>query len=393
MTSNNNSYLVFLKKELLKNGFKNAEIKEVSTRKNYLNSEHYIMYADKDNIHFSFDYLLYGKYKGYSISVRNSKSLYGKSFRKTGINKIKDLIDESDYIIDEIESIEEGRNPENSELSDNEKLKDKKSEILNQFFADNNISGSDKNDYTVNDKFEVELKTESYLTEVTRRMMVDKSRHQSDKSKARYKRRSHYQGNISLRDVDFSKFYTDDLLVATAKVGDYYCTIAFQGVLLRARDLVKKSPKHVLTQQIIIKSVSSAIDDSDLLINCNCGDFTYRFAYYATKLGYKWGKPETRPSDVTNPKDLLGSCCKHLLAILSNKKWTTQIAVGITDYIYKQGLDDLRKAMAYDEVQLPSEIARELGKKGAYAKMYNKQFKDQDREQEELELKGDDNND
>lgn len=101
--------------------------------------------------------------------------------------------------------------------------------------------------------------------------------------------------------------------------------------------------------------------------------------------GYKWGKPETRPSDITNPNDLLGSCCKHLLAILSNKKWTTQIAIGITDYAYKQGIDALRKAMAYDEVQLPSEIARELGKQGAYAKMYNKQFADQDRAAEEAE--------
>lgn len=100
--------------------------------------------------------------------------------------------------------------------------------------------------------------------------MVDKSKTQSDKSKERFKRRSKYQGNITLRDLDLSKFYVDDLVVATAKVGDYYDTVAFQGVLLRCRDLVKASPKHILTQQIIIKAVGQAIDESDLLVNCNC---------------------------------------------------------------------------------------------------------------------------
>lgn len=277
-------------------------------------------------------------------------------------------------------------------MSGSVKLKDHKKELDDYFDKnkDNDLESNDPEDYIVTDAGNVELKSESYLMEVTRRMMVDKSKKQSDKSKERYKRRTRYQGNIILRDVDLSRFYTDDLIVATARIGDYFDTVAFQGVILRMKDLVEKSPKHILTQQIIIKAVSQAIDESDILVNCDCGDFIYRYAYWATRLGYKWGKPETRPSDKTNPGDLLGSCCKHLLALLSNKKWTTQIAIAISDYVEKQGIDNLRKAMAYDDVELPSELARKLGKQGAYTRMYNKQFKDQDREaeeQEELQLK------
>lgn len=158
-------------------------------------------------------------------------------------------------------------------LSGQSVIKSHKDELDDYFDKnkDNDLESQDPDDYTVTDSGNIELK-ESLLLEITRRQMVDKSKHQSDKSKERYKRRTHYQGNISLRDIDFSKFYTDDILVATAKVGDYYNTVAFQGVILRMRDLVKKSSKHVLTQQMIIKAVSSAIDDSDLLVNCNCPD-------------------------------------------------------------------------------------------------------------------------
>lgn len=254
---------------------------------------------------------------------------------------------------------------------------------------DDNLETDNPDDYIITDSGNVELK-ESVLLEIRRQQIVDKSKNQSQKSKERFKKRTHYQGNLMIRDINLDRFFSDDLIVATAKVGDYFATVAFQGVLSRILDLVKGSKNHTLVQKLIIKAVSQVIDDSDLLINCDCDDFKYRFAYWATTYGYKWGKQQNQPPKYkrTNMDDISGSCCKHLLAVLSNKNWVNRIAIAITDYVEKQGIDKLRTAMGYDEVQLPSEIARELGHKGAYAKMYNKQFKDQDdQEWEELRAK------
>lgn len=64
-----------------------------------------------------------------------------------------------------------------------------------------------------------------------------------------------------------------------------------------------------------------------ILHNC------YRFAYWATKYGYKYGKPENRPAKITNPNDKLGAMCKHLTSILSNKKWTVKVASVLNEFI------------------------------------------------------------
>ena len=52
----------------------------------------------------------------------------------------------------------------------------------------------------------------------------------------------------------------------------------------------------------------------------------YRFAYWASKFGYKYGELETRPPKITNPNDKHGAVCKHLLALLSSKRWLVKVA-------------------------------------------------------------------
>lgn len=80
------------------------------------------------------------------------------------------------------------------------------------------------------------------------------------------------------------------------------------------------------------------VDAGVMLHNC------YRFAYYATKYGYKYGTPETRPPKKTNPKDNLGATCKHLSALLYSKRWLVKLATSLNNLI-KQYADDFRKAM------------------------------------------------
>ena len=97
------------------------------------------------------------------------------------------------------------------------------------------------------------------------------------------------------------------------------------------------------------------VDSGVILHNC------YRFAYWATKYGYKYGKPETRPSKITNPDDKLGAMCKHLSALLSNKKWITKMASTLNSFI-KENIDKIREFLGVSEDELtaakPSKIPK-----------------------------------
>lgn len=101
------------------------------------------------------------------------------------------------------------------------------------------------------------------------------------------------------------------------------------------------------------------------------GDFTYRFAYMATQLDYKYGKPENRPADIRNPHNY-GSICKHLISVLSNKKWLQQVTGTLMDFIVKNidKVNDYLKLKDDKELTLPNELARYNAKKGFYTKLF-----------------------
>lgn len=65
----------------------------------------------------------------------------------------------------------------------------------------------------------------------------------------------------------------------------------------------------------------------------NCPDWTYRYAYYATKNNINSGDAENRASNITNPDDKLGSACKHVLLVLSNNSWCLKVASTIYNYV------------------------------------------------------------
>lgn len=109
------------------------------------------------------------------------------------------------------------------------------------------------------------------------------------------------------------------------------------------------------------------VDAGVMLHNC------YRFAYMATQFEYKYGKPENRPSNITNP-DGYGAMCKHLIALLSNKSWISQVASTLQQWIIDE-IDWVRDflKMSEEEFKLPDEYARYLGKHGAMKKFWDKQ--------------------
>lgn len=173
---------------------------------------------------------------------------------------------------------------------------------------------------------------ESYLQEVSRKDLVAKSRMQGKK---RFDRRLNYQVS-NFRGVDLQKLFENDYFVFTTPIKDYVCTIAFPGVFSSLKRVVRSTAGNPskINLQMVIKALRIAFDDTDdIKVNCTCADWIYRFAYWATKNGYKYGDPENRPSDITNPKDALGATCKHLDLLLSNKRWLTKAASVVNAFI------------------------------------------------------------
>lgn len=168
-----------------------------------------------------------------------------------------------------------------------------------------------------------------YIYEISRKNLVGKTKALSP---TRYNKRVRYSAN-EYKGIDVSELLSDDMLVSKVRVKDYICTIAFEGVLHNVLNVVSRQPKHNVTLQSVIRALNQAIDKTDILVDCSCPDFIYRFSYYATKFGYKYGKPENRPPKITNPRDKLGAMCKHLTALLANKRWLVKLASIVNDFI------------------------------------------------------------
>lgn len=150
-------------------------------------------------------------------------------------------------------------------------------------------------------------------------------------SKQRYKKRLNYQIS-NFKGVDLSELFNNDYFVFRTPINNYEVIIAFPGVLSELKEVVKATHGDVrrINLQLVIKALRKAFDKADdVKIRCSCGDFRYRFMYYAWKNDYLYGKPTPgteEPPKITNPDNNLGPACKHLNLFLSNKKWLTKAA-------------------------------------------------------------------
>ena len=154
------------------------------------------------------------------------------------------------------------------------------------------------------------------LTEMRRQEMVSTSRKDT---KARYERRKAISpSSVTYKAFEIKQFLSTGKLVFHIDVKDYKVTIEVNNILVHLKQLINDGKR--INYKNIYSYLGKSLDKSDLLIDCTCPDFRYRFAYVATKNKFKANSPETRPAKVTNPSNM-GVCCKHLLHILSNKLW------------------------------------------------------------------------
>lgn len=206
----------------------------------------------------------------------------------------------------------------------------------------------------------------SHLLEVSRKDLVTKSRTQD---KGRYKRRLNYQVS-NFRGVDLKEMFENDYFVFKTPIKDYVCVVAFPGVFSQLRKVVKETHGDAtkINLQMVIKALRRAFDATDdVKVDCTCADWRYRYAYWATQNGYKYGAPESRPSDITNPDDAIGATCKHLNLLLSNKRWLTKAASVVNSFI--KAYPDKAALYLYDE----DEIVKNLDKDEIQDKEVNKE--------------------
>lgn len=153
------------------------------------------------------------------------------------------------------------------------------------------------------------------LNEVRRATLLKRSEKQDN---ARFQRRMTVDDNeYHYYSIDIGEFIETGSLKFRFEVRDYDITLQVDGML----DFLKKKTKRKKVSYATVRQfLSQALDRSNIKVDCTCPDFRYRFAYTATRKGFKANNPEDRPSNITNPK-LRGSGCKHILKLLNNKKW------------------------------------------------------------------------
>ncbi len=177
----------------------------------------------------------------------------------------------------------------------------------------------------------------SILFEDSRNQLITKSK-SSSKGRERYNKRnkSRVANTVkAMNSIDMNKLFKDDILTVNIPVhgetDDYTVRITFGGFLEILRDQI--DPERELSFREISRAAIIGFNKGDVYIHCSCPDFQYRFNYYATRNDINSGTPETRPSDITNPDDKLGSACKHILLVLNNTSWIIRVARVITNYI------------------------------------------------------------
>ena len=178
-----------------------------------------------------------------------------------------------------------------------------------------------------------------HLNEVSRRNLVGKTKVFSP---ARYDKRLRYSA-MSIPEIDEDELLNNDMLVLSIQVGSYTDTIAYRGVIKRIVDIAKHSRDHRVNRRLVVRVLNEQIDLTDVYVRCSCPDFKMRYAYWCSRYNCIYGDPERRPANITNPHDDIGATCKHLCAVLSNKKWLVKAAPVVNDFIHNNYEEILKR--------------------------------------------------
>jgi len=180
------------------------------------------------------------------------------------------------------------------------------------------------------------------LNEASRGQLISKSKN-ADVVKSygttRYGRKDyqHVEDTTdNLNRVDFNALFKADLLSLIIPVqgetSEYNVEILFEGVCSNIKDQIKNN-NYIREYKCIYRALIDAINKYDLYVSCDCKDFKFRQAYYASKGRYNSGQTQITPSRITNPNDTKGAGCKHIMKVISDLDWLLNLSTCINNYI------------------------------------------------------------
>lgn len=156
--------------------------------------------------------------------------------------------------------------------------------------------------------------------------------------KTRYEKRvkSKVKANVSnLNKINFNQLFKENIMTVSLDIqgetDDYIVTISFGGFLDELKKQLQQNNDE-LSLRIVIRALLNSFNSDNVYIRCNCEDFQYRHAYWASRNNLIVGDKETRPSDKTNPNNKLGSGCKHIMLVISNTSWIIKLGSVIYNY-------------------------------------------------------------
>lgn len=177
----------------------------------------------------------------------------------------------------------------------------------------------------------------SPLNEITRWEILNRSKREAP---VRYKKKGNYKSYYTARDftnIDFEQLFTNDTFVWKSRVGDYITVVSFEGAFANLYSKVGswngKNRWKRIDLKLLTTCLSHALDEEDLYLSCTCDDFRYRFDYWLSQAGGKYGQLQNKPPKVRNVKNNKGYVCKHLLSSLHGKKWIPAAAKAWLEYI------------------------------------------------------------
>ena len=168
------------------------------------------------------------------------------------------------------------------------------------------------------------------IDELTRLEILNKGKKEDP---AKYARRLNYVSTIKPMSVAKDLFIKTGTLTVPISVGDYTVTVHVSGIMKLVRGELDHTGQTLPDRPLVYRALRRAVDTCQIQCECTCPDFRYRHAYWATQNNYKYGTPERRPSNITNP-DNTGAVCKHTTAALVRpSQWLKYVSGWISTVI------------------------------------------------------------
>lgn len=161
---------------------------------------------------------------------------------------------------------------------------------------------------------------------------------------------SRYSRRLTVGDVSIDRIGVAEILNFGQKdltlyfeVHGHQVSLRLLNFLSRLRSLYKNQYSKIASEGGAGRSstfrklaglvLDSLLKNGDIEVDCDCGDWEYRFAYVATMRGYKMGTPQDIPAEIRNPRNQ-GGACKHILRVLTSpSSWKEKALTGIVSII------------------------------------------------------------